>query len=192
MMWETFLQNKNILMMLLLVNIIGTIYGYYWYGWQLSETNFPLVLFVPDSPTASLFFCFVLLLWLIGKQSGVMEALALVSLVKYGVWAVVMNLLVLFMQGTLHWTGYMLMVSHGLMAIQAWIYLSFYRIRLWQWAVAALWLFHNDFLDYVFGIMPYYSVIHNYPNEIGYFTFWLIAGSYMGYERNKKKTIHPW
>ena len=48
MFWTAFLQNKMILYMLLVVNIFGTIYGYYWYGWQLKETDFPLVLFVPD------------------------------------------------------------------------------------------------------------------------------------------------
>ena len=196
MRMSIYLQNKMVLYLLLIGNIIGTIYGYVWYGWQLSTTSFPLVLFVPDSPTASLFFCFVLLLFILGTQSGLIEALAVLSLVKYGVWAVIMNLLVLILQGDLHWTGYMLMASHGFMAIQGLAYFSFYRIKLWHWAVGALWLLHNDFLDYVFAIMPYYEVIQDYPKEIGYFTFWLsifvIVGCYVFYEKTTKKQLKLW
>lgn len=191
-----YLQNRKILYLLLIGNIIGTIYGYYWYSYQLSATDFPLVLFVPDSPTASLFFCFVLFLFVMGKQSGCVEALAVLSLVKYGVWAVIINLLVILIQGDLHWTGYMLMVSHGFMAVQGLAYLPFYRIKLWHWLVGALWLFHNDFLDYVFGIMPYYSLINDYPTEIGYFTFWLsvlvFAGCYILYSKVRKRKLEIW
>ena len=196
MFWTAFLQNKMILYMLLVVNIFGTIYGYYWYGWQLKETDFPLVLFVPDSPTASLFFCGVLFLWLMKRQSGTLEALAILSLIKYGIWAVIMNLLVMIVYGNLHWTGYMLMFSHALMAFQAVLYFPFYRIRLWQWGIGALWLLQNDFLDYVFGVMPYYSVVNLYPKEIGYFTFWLsvivIGICYFGYTQTKLKNLQIW
>ncbi len=82
---------RSSLIALFIVNVLGTIYGYYWYKSQLFETPDWLRIFVPDSPTASLFFCFVLLLWIFNKQNGLIEALAYVSLVKYGIWAVAMN-----------------------------------------------------------------------------------------------------
>ncbi|MFP3472625.1 DUF1405 domain-containing protein, partial [Micrococcus sp. SIMBA_144] len=69
--------------------------GYYWYGWQLADTEPIFLLFVPDSPTASLFFCFVLLAFLFKKNWPLMEGLAAVTLFKYGIWAVVMNALVM-------------------------------------------------------------------------------------------------
>lgn len=47
--------SRPVVSLLLLVNAAGTVYGYYWYRYQLAETP-PLFLpFVPDSPTASLF-----------------------------------------------------------------------------------------------------------------------------------------
>ena len=55
------LGNRYFLWLLLIVNIFGTIYGYYWYGWQLAETPTIFLPFVPDSPTASLFFVIVLI-----------------------------------------------------------------------------------------------------------------------------------
>src|SRR5690606_12952204 len=87
------LTHKSFLTLLLIVNGAGTIYGYIWYGWQLEKTEPQFLIFVPDSPTASLFFSLAIIGWLLGKNFKLIEALALVTLVKYGIWAVVMNLL---------------------------------------------------------------------------------------------------
>lgn len=62
------LNHKSFLIALLIINLLGTIYGYYWYGWQLAMTKPIFYIFVPDSPTASLFFCFVLMAWIMGKD----------------------------------------------------------------------------------------------------------------------------
>ena len=51
--------NKKMLWLILLCNILGTLYGYIWYGGQLSVTDWQYKIFVPDSPTASLFLCIV-------------------------------------------------------------------------------------------------------------------------------------
>ncbi len=64
-----FFNYKSILVCLLIINILGTIYGYYWYRYQLEQTPFYFLPFVPDSPTASLFFVFVLLGFLYKKRS---------------------------------------------------------------------------------------------------------------------------
>ena len=85
------LTRKEFLVLLLIINVFGTIYGYYWYGYQLEETPPIFLIFVPDSPTASLFFCFVLIAFLLKKNWPLIEALALLTLFKYGIWAVVMK-----------------------------------------------------------------------------------------------------
>ncbi|QTM99641.1 DUF1405 domain-containing protein [Sediminibacillus dalangtanensis] len=172
-MYKYLLTNKQFLWMLLVINILGTIYGYYWYGSQLAVTPTIFLPFVPDSPTASLFFSLFLGFYLYGRQAPYIEALAIITLFKYGVWAVVMNLLTLFTTGDLVWQGYMLMASHGAMAIQGLLYAPFYKIKLRHIMVAAIWTLHNDIIDYVFGMMPVYSSLTDYMNEIGYFTFWL-------------------
>lgn len=80
------LQDKKFLIILFIINFLGTIYGYYWYGWQLEITPPIFIPFVPDSPTASLFFTIFLLFFIFGKNIPYIEALGIVSLFKYGIW----------------------------------------------------------------------------------------------------------
>ncbi|CDN45472.1 DUF1405 domain-containing protein [Paenibacillus sp. P22] len=94
------LLNRRFLWLLLVVNALGTVYGYYWYKGQLEATvdaGNPLwqLVFVPDSPTASLFFTLSLLYLLFppGNQGRLgrtvrvaIEGLGTVTSVKYGIW----------------------------------------------------------------------------------------------------------
>ncbi|GKV55422.1 membrane protein [Sporosarcina sp. NCCP-2222] len=175
MLW-LILSNRSFLWILLFVNILGTVYGYDWYMWQLEITKPIFWIFVPDSPTASLFFCIALFAWLIGKNFKLIEALALITLVKYGVWAVVMNLLTLVETGSIGWAGWMLVVSHSAMALQAILYIPFYRFQFKHVVIAAIWTLHNDVIDYVFEQMPIYHDLMRHMDRIGYFTFWLSIG----------------
>lgn len=172
-MIQYILGKKSILLMLFFINFFGTVYGYFWYGYQLSETPAHFLIFVPDSPTASLFFVIVLLAFLFRKNFPLIEALAIVTLFKYGIWAVVMNILVLVVNGSLPLASYMLIASHLGMAIQGLLYAPYYRFKVWHLLVAAVWTLHNDVIDYVFEMMPQYNVLMDYMNPIGYFTFWL-------------------
>ena len=187
-----FLTHRAFLILLFFINLFGTIYGYIWYEGQLSNTEPQFLIFVPDSPTASLFFTIALLGWIVGRHFKLIEALALVTLVKYGIWAVVMNLLTLNELGTIGWTGWMLVASHFLMAVQAILYLPKYRFTMVHIIIAAIWTLHNDVIDYVYGQMPTYSVLAQYANHIGYFTFWLsilcIGIAAVAY--NKREYLH--
>lgn len=165
--------NRSFLILLLLVNAAGTIYGYYWYGWQLADTPTIFLPFVPDSPTASLFFVFALIAFLFKKNWPLLEALAIVTLFKYGIWAVVMNILVYFVQGELDPAGYLLMISHFIMAVEGLLYAPFYRFKWQHLILTAIWTLHNDVIDYVFFMLPRYSVLDQFTPQIGYFTFWL-------------------
>lgn len=175
--------------MLFIVNLLGTIYGYIWYGSQLAITPTIFLIFVPDSPTASLFFTIFLFFFIFGKNVPYIEALAITSLFKYGVWAVVMNVLTLVVDGTLSWQGYMLIASHAGMAIQGLLYAPYYKIKLKHLTVAAIFLLHNEIIDYVFGMMPMYGSLTDYMNEIGYFTFWLsVVTIVISYQLTCKKS----
>ncbi|GKV67962.1 membrane protein [Sporosarcina sp. NCCP-2716] len=167
------LNNRWFLWILLFVNIIGTVYGYDWYMWQLEMTEPKFWIFVPDSPTASLFFCFVLIGWLLRTHFRLFEALALLTLVKYGVWAVVMNLWTLQETGSIGAAGWMLVFSHGAMALQGVLYWRRYRFGWLSIALATIWTLHNDVIDYLFGQMPIYGDLMKYMEYVGYFTFWL-------------------
>src|SRR5690625_941500 len=172
-MFRYILVNKVFLVILFLINLFGTIYGFMWYESQLAITPPIFLPFVPDSPTASMFFTIFLLFYIWGRNTPYIEALAITSLFKYGIWAVVMNLLTLYVDGSIGWQGYMLIFSHAGMAIQGLLYAPYYRIKLRHFAVASIWILHNDIIDYVFEMMPIYRSLTIYMPEIGYFTFWL-------------------
>ena len=51
------------------------------------------------------------MLMLFNKRSAILNALAFVTLIKYGVWAVIMNILMFVEQGEVTINGIMLIVS---------------------------------------------------------------------------------
>ncbi|MGP4078358.1 DUF1405 domain-containing protein [Pseudalkalibacillus sp. R45] len=173
------MRHRSVLWMLLIINILGTIYGYIWYAEQLKTTPWYFLPFVPDSPTASLFFVFVLIAFLLERNWPLLEALAAITLFKYGIWAVAMNLLGGYVSGSLTWVNYMLIFSHLGMAIEGLLYAPFYRIKRWHLYVAAVWVIHNEMIDYLFDMEPTYSVLDMYTTQIGYYTFWLSIVSIM-------------
>lgn len=189
------LTSRNFLLLLLIINIFGTIYGYMWYGSQLAQTPPVFIPFVPDSPTASLFFVGVLTAFLRKGNWPLLEALALITLFKYGIWAVVMNVLTLAVSGYLPWEGYMLIASHFAMAVQGLLYSPYYRIKIKHLLIAALWTLHNDIIDYVFFMYPRYRELDEFIPQIGYFTFWLsIASIFVAYYfgiRTKRRDWFP-
>nr|WP_255688247.1 DUF1405 domain-containing protein [Pontibacillus sp. HN14] len=188
------LTYKPFVLLLLVINVFGTIYGYWWYESQIAITPTIFIPFVPDSPTASLFFCIFLFFFLLNKNVPLVEALAIITLFKYGVWAVVMNILTLVVTGFLPWQGYMLIASHGAMAIQGLLYAPYYKIKVSHLIIAGIWTLHNDIIDYVFDMMPIYSQLNDYSQEIGYFTFWLslisIGIAYVLTVRKKQNPRH--
>jgi uncharacterized membrane protein YpjA len=182
------ITHRAFLVLLLIINVLGTAYGYIWYEGQLVNTEPKFYIFVPDSPTASLFFCFAVIGWLLGKNFKLMEALALITLIKYGLWAVVMNLLTLAETGSIGWMGWMLIFSHFMMAVEAVLYLPKYRFALVHVVIAAIWTLHNDVIDYLFGQMPTYRILAEYTSQIGYFTFWLsIACIILAFLESRKR-----
>jgi len=192
-MLKFLLADKRLVFMLFLINLFGTIYGFIWYKSQLAITPPIFLIFVPDSPMASMFFTIFLLFFLFDKKVPYIESLALITLFKYGIWAVVMNILTLITTGNLSPQGYMLIASHAAMAVQGLLYAPFYRLKLRHVVVAAIWTLHNDVIDYVFGQMPIYATLTQYMNEIGYFTFWLsMLSIYIAYkvmQKNKQVMV---
>ncbi|TMW73579.1 DUF1405 domain-containing protein [Alteribacter natronophilus] len=188
------LGSRWFLVLLLLINIPGTIYGYIWYESQLANTPAKFLIFVPDSPTASLFFVIVLAAFLLKKNVPLVEALAAVTLFKYGIWAVVMIVWAGLAGAEMRWDHYMLIASHLGMAIQGLLYAPFYRIKPWHLIAVAVWTLHNDVIDYIYGMHPYVSrLILPYYSEIAYFTFWLSMLSllivYLLNTYQKKRTL---
>ncbi|EOB7068804.1 DUF1405 domain-containing protein [Staphylococcus aureus] len=165
--WQYTLYQRSWLMMLLICNILGMIYGYIWYGEQLSHTPWQFKIFVPDSPTAILFLVISISLILIRKQNSIIDALAFVTLFKYGIWAVIMNILFIIEQGDITVNGLVLMFSHSIMAVQAIYFYPRFKRSMIGISVAMTWLFLNDYIDYFHLQFPYYDFITTHVWQIG-------------------------
>jgi uncharacterized membrane protein YpjA len=169
-------ERRWFLWTLFVVNFLGTIYGFYWYRYQLAFTNPFLDLFVPDSPTASLAFTIVLFLYLLGRTHRLLEAFAAITLFKYGIWAVVMIiwgglLSPLPFLEALTWQHWMLIFSHLGMAAQALLYIPSFTFRWQEVSIVAGWTLLNDALDYGLDIHPWLAAeLEVYDHLVGVFT----------------------
>ncbi|WJH34183.1 DUF1405 domain-containing protein [Paenibacillus sp. CC-CFT747] len=163
-----FLTSPRFLWLLFTVNLLGTIYGYEWYGSQIAVTieEKPLwmVFLVPDSPTASLFFTLSLLYLLGDTRRGsvrtgplrrVVEAVGLVASFKYGIWAVVMIVAGARLGDPVGWQDWMLSLSHLGMAAETLLYFRFMTISPAAIGWAGVWVMLNDYVDYTFDIYPW-------------------------------------
>ncbi|HDP2038726.1 TPA: DUF1405 domain-containing protein [Staphylococcus aureus] len=165
--WQYTLYQRSWLMMLLICNILGMIYGYIWYGEQLSHTPWHFKIFVPDSPTAILYLVISISLILIQKQNSIIDALAFVTLFKYGIWAVIMNILFIIEQGDITVNGLVLMFSHSIMAVQAIYFYPRFKRSMIGISVAMIWVFLNDYIGYFHLQFPYYDFITTHVWQIG-------------------------
>lgn len=182
--FERLFRDRRIIWLLFIVNLLGTVYGYMWYGNQLQYTadTEPLWLlpFVPDSPTASLFFTLALLLLLYPPKGitgtlvrQLIEALAVVTSVKYGIWAVSIIVAGGYQGDSITWKDWMLIISHTGMAVEALIYARFFSFRR-MIPAALLWTFANDMVDYSQGVYPWLpSVLDDDLEAVQYFTMGL-------------------
>jgi len=192
----TFLLNRNFLWLLFIVNLAGTIYGYMWYEnqliWTIQEKDSWMLPFVPDSPTASLFFTLSLLYFLFAPQGKnafvrwsqmIINALGIVCSIKYGVWATAIIIAGAMKGEVLEWQSYMLMASHIAMAVEVMLYARFMKLNTISFLLATAWLLLNDTMDYTFGIYPWLpTALHDDLGAVKGFTYSLsIASLVAGY-----------
>ncbi|RIO47057.1 DUF1405 domain-containing protein [Staphylococcus pasteuri] len=86
---------------------------------------------------------------------------------KYGVWAVIMNLIMFVIDGEVTINGLMLLISHGIMALQAFYFYPRFKITILGFVISLIWVFLNDYMDYVKMQFPYYKFIASHVIEIG-------------------------
>jgi uncharacterized membrane protein YpjA len=190
---KAFLTSSRMLWLVFWINLLGTIYGYEWYWNQMqvtiAEKPLWLVLFVPDSPTASLFFTIAIVYLLMDSYiksgiryplrgtsliRGIIEALAVMASFKYGIWAVVIILWTAFKGEPMNWQDWMLSISHGGMAFEALLFLRFFQVRWIGLGVAALWIFGNDYIDYHYAVFPWLpNALNNLLDSVRNFTIGL-------------------
>ncbi|MCR6545165.1 DUF1405 domain-containing protein [Dehalobacterium formicoaceticum] len=152
---DDLLRNPRFLTGLFVVNVIGSIYGYYWYWGQLSSTPKYFWIFVPDSPLSTTLFAIVLLSVFLGRKLRLLPFLASAFLIKYGFWAVLINLQLLWIGESFTLMNLMLALSHLGMALEGIIYYPGQRIAFGEAASLTVILLFQDFMDYGLGLHPY-------------------------------------
>lgn len=167
---KAFLSSRFMLWSLFWINFLGTVYGYQWYWKQMTYTvntiSPAFVPFVPDSPTASLFFTGTIVYLLMDSYKGnrvpqrswfrsFVEAFGVITSFKYGIWAVTMIWAGVYQGSEVAWQDWMLTLSHLGMAAEALLYLRLFTYRIWPIVAVAGWTLLNDYMDYAYGVFPW-------------------------------------
>lgn len=140
---------------LIIINILGSVYGYFWYREQLAVNPLYFWPFIPDSPLSTTIFALALLIQRRGFASNLFQAVAFTANIKYGLWAAVIISQYWLGGGQAEFIEIMLMLSHLGMAVQGGIYLKQVRLGQGVALLTAAWMVINDFMDYYVGLHPY-------------------------------------
>ena len=158
-----------------LVNLVGTAFGFWYYGFHPYPLSDPLIVgqfaaepallwpLVPDSPVATLFIGLALGLWWLGRPNEYVNALAFFGCLKLGLWTP--YVLAAFSDGFLADTPLpmyaFLFGSHLLMAVEAFLLHRFSGFPVRAVAVAVVWYGLNDVVDYFVPVVgtPHHTYV---------------------------------
>lgn len=140
---------------LIIINFLGSVYGYYWYHGQLAATPPYFWPFVPDSPLSTTLFALALTVRPPGAWGILFQVVAFTASIKYGIWAVVVISQYWIGGGPVEFTEAMLLFSHLGMAAEGAIYLRTIPFDRTVVLLTGAWMLLNDFMDYGLGLHPY-------------------------------------
>ena len=180
------LIEHRVLSALIYVNIIGTLFGIYYYIPQLLSTETFLWPLIPDSPTATFLFMLSLIaVYTTDFKKGkglknILYSLAFVGNVKYGLWTV--YVLLEFMP---HFTSvnsslmyFFLLISHIGMFLQAFLILPYIDYSRGLIVAPAIYLF-NDIIDYAFQIHTSLPEAQYLGSKVAFVAYGLTISSFI-------------
>lgn len=142
--------------LLILVNLVGTVFGFWYYIPQLSATPVVMWPLVPVSPLATLYMALSLLLWrggFTGRVAQLVHVLAFIGCLKYGLWSVYVQL---FIEDASHLPFLLwqfLIWSHAGMVLQAFLIQRYAAFSLWALGLATAWYTLNDVFDFFLTVL---------------------------------------
>lgn len=153
---ERFASDRRLMALLVLVNLGGVAYGFYYYGPQFGLTPAWLWPWVPDSPMSVGFFALALALRLAGRPSQLVDWLAFIANLKVGLWT---GFVLTYYDAhfrifvdPLASLNFWLFLLHLAMAVQ--VFTIARGLRLGWWSAAAIGWFALDIaMDY--GLAPF-------------------------------------
>ena len=149
-------RDHRILSIIIAINIVGSLFGLYYYWDQLMMTPWYYWIFVPDCPLYTFLMIFALIFLVLGKRYDTFNAVTAVGLSMYGTWTMFVllyfNEIYFAPQNALMSMG--LFVSHGGMAIESVLLLPYLkRTKLVPWIIAGAWFLVQTLFDYFVPFM---------------------------------------
>ena len=155
-----FLLRREVLTALVGFNAIGTIWGFFWYKDQLSQTPWYFWPLTPDCPLTSL--CFLLFLWWVreGKRwragwKAAVSWIAVLGSLKYGIWTVlVIGQYALSPGSRPDGQDWMLMASHIGLFAEGVLFRRQLPMMPAMYGAAMVWFLMNDYADWFLLVHP--------------------------------------
>lgn len=147
---------RLLLALVMVVNLFGVVFGFYYYQDLLSSSPLWALPFIPDSPLSTFLFALSIFLLLIGRKLDVLTALASVYVMKYGLWTmfVILYYSYYFLTPALADYYWLMFVLHFGMVIEPVLILHTIRRSRRVFFVPLVWLLLNDIIDYGLGTNP--------------------------------------
>jgi uncharacterized membrane protein YpjA len=149
----------NLAWPIVVVNLLGTGFGFYYYGFQLSRTPVEMWPFVPDSPLATLFIALALASWKLGRPQQWLIGLAFLGNVILGGWTVWVHLAFYDQFGYLGEPMRQFLIwSHAAMVLQAFVLHRIGTFGVRAVGVSTLWYTVDTVVDY---FVPIRGTLHH-------------------------------
>ena len=115
------------------------------------------------------FLCISICLIILNKQNSIIEGLAFVTLFKYGLWAVIMNFIMIINNDDITIMNVFLIISHGIMVLESIYFYPRFKISMLSLFISMIWVFNNDYVDYILKKYPYYDFIQQHVNLVAFY-----------------------
>ena len=160
-----------------LVNLVGTLFGFWYYAGQPLDLAPPLVEgqlgaaplaaypLIPDSPVATMFIGLSLIAWRLDLDAGPLHMLAFFGCIKLGLWTPYVQLVLNGSAGIAAWLYWFLIFSHAAMAVEAFLIHRYASFSVGSVAVALAWYGFNDVVDYFWPVLegPHHTWLRAEP-----------------------------
>jgi len=138
---------------LVLLNLVGVAFGYFYYWSDLVSTAWYYWPWVAVSPNACLFMALFVYLYSIDYESSLVDFLGIMAFIgnfKYGLWTIVVVLSDFGGFAAAVSAEYYLFIvfTHFLMFLQSFLVLDYAVFEKHYFVLGVFWFFSNDFLDY--------------------------------------------
>lgn len=164
-------EDRRWLPWLIAINLGGAVYGFNWYAEQLRHTPWVYWPVVPDSPGSALLFSFFLIGLALRRRWPLLEGVASMMMIKYGLWTLVVMSHYWLTTGTAPFESVHLSISHAGMAIESLLFLRVYRPGMAYGILGLAWLLFNDAWDYLGGTHPTLPL----PEAIGWVSVFAVS-----------------